>query len=905
MSDINYKLDYLSETKQRIKKAIINKGVEVSNTDTFRSYADKINNISGGSSADIIEAIVDESALPIESGKKVVIADIQATGQGAGALMPFDIVPYEVNGEIYGITRLPDGRVLMGSTKQENNSSPHTSVICEQIGDKWECKYTTLKLPGGLYLNDKIALLYDFAQTKGNVNYPEPFQWGSSGKYINLKTLTIDSITFDETIPENIDSNYVTRYFLTYDSKYLWGVQMNTAKQITTNSTVDVPLWLYSVNVAEDGTVSATKKTESTVTITTYSEHIALLSLNHYGICVGTDYSSYSSYYFGTNTMYAEYDETANSITHNTANAFWNSNSYLPITYTKEWVLVKKQSSSPYPLNFYKGNWHSAEKISADIPTCFSGFPYGSNNRGINRIGNLLFYDYTTSYSSSGTMDFVKVPVDKAEPTADDFVVSSVPLNYEFACFLNEQEYLQTRYDYHTALPLLKNINGSTTTYDPQSVPVMLLDDGTGYFYKNDGKALNQNSTVEVITPVNGSYNNGTVLKTLSYSNQPYFYQQVQWSNSSESGKGYRFGTLPMNYINEGNSFVFHNDTASSSSSSYNFTLFQSTDTSPQNLSGLHTYRGVRVSQNKAYITSYWSSSTNLLNEIIVVDGAGMHTYQSEGPSTTQGVYFEFEGDTYSYPLMKRLNYYGKQDNEYLKLHFDSETMVCTIEKLGNTEMDYLNQMGQYVTATDMSKSNPYPPTSNNSLYNMPVITKDGKYFVGLAGNHTTHYSKIEKSPEGLPMLNVYEFPTILKNLLYEQEILYFEAYYPSGFGIQLANGTFLLCEYEQGLDVDLNITTYTPAHSYTFDSWNQCLMHFTSHKHYWYFSAGTTWSGGSVSGYAGCGRREDLPSTYQKKVYSMKHSFAGSDHITGYLTGTYKEDENKNIIAEVKTLLG
>lgn len=41
------KLSYLNDTKKAIKDALINKGVEVSDTDTFRSYADKISEISG------------------------------------------------------------------------------------------------------------------------------------------------------------------------------------------------------------------------------------------------------------------------------------------------------------------------------------------------------------------------------------------------------------------------------------------------------------------------------------------------------------------------------------------------------------------------------------------------------------------------------------------------------------------------------------------------------------------------------------------------------------------------------------------------------------------------------------------------------------------------------------------
>ena len=50
MGTITDKLNKLEETKSAIKTAIINKGVAVSDSDTFASYADKIASISGGGS---------------------------------------------------------------------------------------------------------------------------------------------------------------------------------------------------------------------------------------------------------------------------------------------------------------------------------------------------------------------------------------------------------------------------------------------------------------------------------------------------------------------------------------------------------------------------------------------------------------------------------------------------------------------------------------------------------------------------------------------------------------------------------------------------------------------------------------------------------------------------------------
>lgn len=49
MSNINDKLNYLDETKQLFKQALITKGQQISDEDTFRSYVDKLLNITGSS----------------------------------------------------------------------------------------------------------------------------------------------------------------------------------------------------------------------------------------------------------------------------------------------------------------------------------------------------------------------------------------------------------------------------------------------------------------------------------------------------------------------------------------------------------------------------------------------------------------------------------------------------------------------------------------------------------------------------------------------------------------------------------------------------------------------------------------------------------------------------------------
>lgn len=66
------KLNYLLDTKNLIKQAIINKNVEVKETDTFRSYASKIGNINQG--------IITESSVQLPNVSYSVLNQFLVTG---------------------------------------------------------------------------------------------------------------------------------------------------------------------------------------------------------------------------------------------------------------------------------------------------------------------------------------------------------------------------------------------------------------------------------------------------------------------------------------------------------------------------------------------------------------------------------------------------------------------------------------------------------------------------------------------------------------------------------------------------------------------------------------------------------------------------------------------------------
>lgn len=70
--DIFAKINYLEQTKTAIKTAIINKGIVVSEADTFRSYASKIASISGGGE---LKAVYGKQQLNYTQGASVFTAD--------------------------------------------------------------------------------------------------------------------------------------------------------------------------------------------------------------------------------------------------------------------------------------------------------------------------------------------------------------------------------------------------------------------------------------------------------------------------------------------------------------------------------------------------------------------------------------------------------------------------------------------------------------------------------------------------------------------------------------------------------------------------------------------------------------------------------------------------------------
>lgn len=856
---INNKLTYLNDTKTAIKKAIIDKGVDVLDTDTFRSYAEKIGQIegggSGGSGGEVIEAIVDESALPIEAGKKVVVANIQATGQGAGALMPFNIVPYG-NNPISGAYQSIRDCVFFNSKTTITNAP---TIRYKKVGDyKWEGKQIET-LNYYIHANDKITLLYA----------PDTPAWGSFGQYYNHITDKVENIIFDIEMPQT-DNTQKNNYFLTYDSKYLWAVQLFGSTSSSSGG-ADGKAAMYRIEEnKETGKVYAYQIVSPIDITKPAGVQYAIVSVDSYDLYIGKTSGK------STDTLLT-FNEDNMSLSYQTGTRYTN---YPPQILAKNWYAYKNEIYYGTPINT------EMKAFNLSLSNYDMYFKYDN-------IAYTFLRDKFIAY---------KFPLNVERPKVEDFYVypEHTLIGDEGPCFISDSEilYASTTASYPAkSIPTIMNFKtGEIKDFaDIQQNPIFLLDDGTGYFWKDDGKQLvTIGKNVEIVAPVEGSYTNGEVIKTLTATTDTMLYKQIAYEkNLSSSGDSYSYYTThPMLFLNNGKSFIFQNTFNSSTYQNMRYSGHFFKDPLEEAEKFVFIDGTLSVDVNKAYTTP----STYNLN-FTVFSGEGIKSYTTT--EAKSGLCFEFEDNLYMYKFSNSITRAG--DGCY-KVNLNNSDMTASFEMIDDGSE--LSPIINYITTNNMHPNYKYPSPVNQSVYNRPVMTKDGKYLVGLAGNHTTHYSKIEKNVAGYPVLNVYEFPDELKDLLFEQEILYFEAYYPSGFGIQLATGNFLLCEYEQGLDVDLKITVYNPLNTASYGSLYIYQTHFTSHKHYWYSHACTYFASSSGMGYvAGCGRREDLPSTYQTKVYSMKHSFAGADHVTGYLTGESYPDNNGKLIARVEVL--
>lgn len=221
MSNINNKLDYLDETKQLIKQAIIDKGQEVSDEDTFRSYVDKISNIETGNDTKDATATSNDILYPetayISNGK--VTGNIMPTYSSNTTLSQTNTISRSLSYSLLDINY--DAKIAIISDEDYkfnfcnivNNEIDYensTYITLNDFEEGMDGTYTFSKCCTNFDKNTNdlyLYLLFTFQNTFKVFCYTYNIKTKSS-KYIDTYELTIDDANNSLVLNMMIRPNY-------------------------------------------------------------------------------------------------------------------------------------------------------------------------------------------------------------------------------------------------------------------------------------------------------------------------------------------------------------------------------------------------------------------------------------------------------------------------------------------------------------------------------------------------------------------------------------------------------------------------------------------------------------------------------------------------------------------------
>ncbi len=461
---ISLKLKYLNGTKTLIKDAILEKGVSVSDTDTFRSYADKIQSIEGGSAEPVVNMRLSNGVKEDEivDGQKVIAVK---TGE----------IPTEAD----TLTKITDFRNTSGSYYCWFFKNSYYDLM--DSGTKFAYKkdstgnfkaVSTFEIPRGkekyVTRSGELPLLY--VGTDGRY---------SDGTYQDREG-NFDVITFD--IEPEMPDNCKVAIQESYDGQYIYVFPMDTG-----SISVYPKVYIYAIDYTTK--INANFVTSCEIPIL-YGLYWSCPSCNDYSIAI-RDFNSYSYTYL------LDFDKTTNTLSIKNQLTELEGGRYIVIL-TKDWCVSSK--GTLYHLNSNK-----------TVKASFSGLGYLQSSFYSNPVGNIFIQIYGTESGYSGL--YVRsCPKDIAEPSIDDFGVNtSLDTNGGCFFFLSETE-LAVRwsnpayqiYNYYTGeYTIFPFFNGGYIDY--------ITDDGNvfcAWFY---------NETYKALSPVNGIYD-GTIKE--SYSNR-------------------------------------------------------------------------------------------------------------------------------------------------------------------------------------------------------------------------------------------------------------------------------------------------------------------------------------------------------------------------------------------------
>lgn len=247
---IEDKLNYLLDTKKQIKNSITEKGVDILETDTFRSYADKIKQIKGSSETDEwkpepdwydIEEILNNDTTQCYAKAIALLRDDIESGLTYNQVRGAE--HYNINGEIF-IEANPDEVVVIKDylkniqgkpcSKGYNTKyiiyyidRPQTPIMIPNSGIYFIIKDCNATNPNAFYGKNIEAIKFINSKIL-NADYQTELFWNNysleSIEGLNIKNRTTEAQTFQNCMllrkAPQMDTSNVTNMYMMFDGCY-------------------------------------------------------------------------------------------------------------------------------------------------------------------------------------------------------------------------------------------------------------------------------------------------------------------------------------------------------------------------------------------------------------------------------------------------------------------------------------------------------------------------------------------------------------------------------------------------------------------------------------------------------------------------------------------------------------